>query len=301
LGHGTTLVTEKNNRNDRDRFLAFAFATADLLVELSPDGELMQFVAGACQTILNYKPKDLIDRRVVDVISVSDRPRLHSALRSIKAGRRMQPLRVQFLNRDGKPIDAVVAGFRMPDGDETKASIHLSANFPRGNQISFVGSMGDDRSSEFVDMEDMIALATGDTTASEGLALTLLDLDGLSDIDDPEATAEITDSLMNLLQSGEVGSKAIGKLGEDRFSVLHPEWMKADDLRAKVTKTVQASHPAAAKIQATTKAVDLDQDNLSKSDAQRALQYAMEQFAQAESAEDFDIDSLYESVTEPVR
>ncbi|HCI47564.1 MAG TPA: hypothetical protein DFI00_09740 [Rhodospirillaceae bacterium] len=258
----------------------------------------MQFVAGACQTILNYKPKDLVDRRLVDVIAVSDRPRLHSAIRSIKAGRRMQPMKLQFLNRDGKTIDAMIAGFRMPDGDETKAAIHLSANFPRGNQISFVGSLGDDRGSDFVDMKDMIALATGETTASEGLSLTLLDLDGLSDIDDPEASAEITDSLLNLLQSDQVGSKAIGKLGDDRFGVLHPEWMKADDLKSKVTSTVQASHPAAANIKATTKAVDLDQDNLSKSDAQRALQYAMEQFAQAETAEEFDIDSLYESVTE---
>ncbi len=291
-------MTDHNSRNDRDRFLAFAFATADLLIELTPDGEHMQFVAGACQTILNYKPKDLVDRRLVDVIAVSDRPRLHSAIRSIKAGRRMQPMKLQFLNRDGKTIDAMIAGFRMPDGDETKAAIHLSANFPRGNQISFVGSLGDDRGADFVDMKDMIALATGETTASEGLSLTLLDLDGLSDIDDPEASAEITDSLLNLLQSDQVGSKAIGKLGDDRFGVLHPEWMKADDLKNKVTSTVQASHPAAANIKATTKAVDLDQDNLSKSDAQRALQYAMEQFAQAETAEEFDIDSLYESVTE---
>ena len=85
-------MTDHNSRNDRDRFLAFAFATADLLIELTPDGEHMQFVAGACQTILNYKPKDLVDRRLVDVIAVSDRPRLHSAIRSIKAGRRMQPM-----------------------------------------------------------------------------------------------------------------------------------------------------------------------------------------------------------------
>ncbi|MEO0393113.1 MAG: EAL domain-containing protein [Pseudomonadota bacterium] len=290
-------MTEKINRTDRDRFLAFAFATADLLIEIDADGELMKFVAGACQTILNYKPKELVDRRVVDVIAVSDRPRVHSALRSIKAGRRMQPLRIQFLNREGKPVDAVLAGFRMPDSDDS-ASIHVSANFPRGNQISFVGSLGDDRGAEFVSMEDMIALATGESVASEGLSMTLLDLDGLSDIDDPEASAEITDNLLTLLQSGEVGSKAIGKLGEDRFGVLHPEWLKAEDLTSKVNKTVKASHPAAANIETKTKAIELEQDDLSKSDAQRALQYAMEQFASAENTEEFELDSLYESVAE---
>jgi EAL domain-containing protein (putative c-di-GMP-specific phosphodiesterase class I) len=177
-------------------------------------------------------------------------------------------------------------------------SIHMSANVPRGNQISFVGSLGNDRGTEFVSMDDMIALATGETAASEGLSLTLLDLDGLSDIEDPEASAEITDNLLTLLQSSEVSSKAIGKLGEDRFGVLHPDWMKPEDLKKKVTQTVQASHPAAAKITAKTKVIDLDQENLSKSDAKRALQYAMEQFAQAEDTEGFDIDSLYESVAE---
>ena len=257
----------------------------------------MQFVAGACQTILNYKPKELVDRRLVDLIAVPDRPRVHSALRSMRAGRRMQPLRLQFLNRDGKPVDAVLAGFRMPDGDE-KASIHVSANFPRGNQISFVGAMGHDRGDEFVSMDDMIALATGDSVASDGLSLTLLDLDGLSDIDDPEASAEITDSLITLLQSGEVGSKAIGKLGEDRFGVLHPEWVKPDELTSKVNKTVKAAHPAAANIQTKTKAIELEQDDLSKADSQRALQYAMEQFASADNTDDFELDSLYESVAE---
>ena len=43
---------------------------------------------------------------------------------------------------------------------------------------------------------------------------------------------------------GEV--QLIGKLGEDRFGVLHPEWLKAEDLTSKVNKTVKASHPAAA-------------------------------------------------------
>lgn len=278
--------------------MAFAFATADLLIELSPDGETILFVAGASQTLLDYKPRDLVDRRLSEIVAISDRPRVHSAIRTIRAGRRMQPLRIQFLNRHGKTIDAVLAGFRMPDGDEGVMPIHISANFPRGNQISFVGSLGNDRGSDFVSMDDMIALATGDTTASEGLSLTLLDLDGLSDLDDPEVSAEVTDNLLNLLQSSEIGSKAIGKLGEDRFGVLHPEWMKSDDLKNKVTQTVQATHPAAAKIAAKTKVIDLEQDKLSKSDAKRALQYAMEQFSQAENTDSFDIDSLYESVAE---
>ncbi|MEM6903046.1 MAG: EAL domain-containing protein, partial [Pseudomonadota bacterium] len=42
----------------------------------------------------------------------------------------------------------------------------------------------------------------------------------------------------------------------------------------------------------------LEHEKLSKSDAQRALQFALEQFAQADCSDEFDIDSLYESVTE---
>lgn len=285
-------------KEDRDRFLAFAFATADVLIELSANGETVTFVAGAIQTILNYKPKELINRRLMDLIVAADRPKVISALRTIKGGRRMQPIKLQFLNRETKPMDAVLAGFRMPDVDEESSPIYLTVNFPRGNQISFAGAFGHSNDSEFLSMDDMIALATGETGASDGLSLTLLDLDGLSDISNPDATASITDNLLGFLQSNDVGSKAISKFGEDRFGVLHPDWVKPDELRSKVTEVVQNAHPEASKIVTKTREIDLEQEKMSRADAKRALQYAMEQFAQAKNTDDFDIDSLYESVAE---
>lgn len=285
-------------KEDRDRFLAFAFATADVLIELSANGEVVTFVAGAVQTILSYKPAELVNRRLMDLVAAADRPRIISALRTIKGGRRMQPIKVQFLNRESKLMDAVLAGFRMPDVDEASAPIYVTVNFPRGNQISFAGAFGRTNDNDFLSMDDMIALATGDSGASEGLSLTLLDLDGFSDVSNPEASASITDNLLGFLQSKDVGSRAISKLGDDRFGVLHPEWVKADDLRSQVTNVVQSAHPDAKKIVAKTREIDLEQEKLSRADAKRALQYAMEQFAQAKDTDDFDIDSLYESVTE---
>jgi PAS domain S-box-containing protein len=285
-------------REDRDRFLAFAFATADVLIELAANGETVTFVAGALQSILDYKPKELINRRLMDLVAPADRPRVLSAIRSIKGGRRMQPMKLQFLNREGKVMDAVLAGFRMPDADEQSTPIFITVNFPHGNRISFAGAFGRGSNGDFVSMDDMIALATGDSSASEGLSLTLLDLDGLSDITNADASAAITDNLLGFLQSSEIGSRAIGKLGDDRYGVLHPDWMKPDDLRSRVTNVVQNAHPDAKKIVTKTKGIDLDQEKLSRADAKRALQYAMEQFSHAQNTDDFDLDSLYESVHE---
>ena len=291
-------MSRQQLREDRDRFLAFAFATADVLIESTANGETVTFVAGALQTILNYKPKELINRRLMDLVAPADRPRVLSALRAIKGGRRMQPIKLNFLNRQGKAMDAVLAGFRMPDADEESTPIYVTINFPRGNQISFAGAFGRTNDGDFVSMDDMIALATGEGGASEGLSLTLLHLDGFSDITNPDASASVTDNLLGFLQSKEVGSRAIGKLGDDRFGVLHPDWMKADDLRKQVTEVVQRAHPDAGKIVAKTKGIDLEQEKLSRADAKRALQYAMEQFSHARNTDDFDIESLYESVTE---
>ncbi len=56
----------------RDRFVAFAFCWADILIELDPQ-QRISFAVGATKALLGLGPEGLIGRNFMDVVSPKDR------------------------------------------------------------------------------------------------------------------------------------------------------------------------------------------------------------------------------------
>src|SRR3954471_18656913 len=90
-----TLTTQA--RAERDRFVAFAFAAADLLVEVDAAGKIL-FAAGALKSLTGQGADRLIGRPFSDMLSVQDRPLAKLLLRSIKSGGRMSPMAVRLVD-----------------------------------------------------------------------------------------------------------------------------------------------------------------------------------------------------------
>ena len=66
------LVTGDAMRVDRDRYVAFAFAGADILLELDVDAAVL-FSAGAL-SLIGAKTGELAGRPVLDLVADQDRP-----------------------------------------------------------------------------------------------------------------------------------------------------------------------------------------------------------------------------------
>lgn len=75
----------------RDRYLAFAFAGSDMLVETTAAGTIT-FAAGAFQARLNVAPEYFVGRRIADMIAPSDRGQLGVALSTITSRGRIIPM-----------------------------------------------------------------------------------------------------------------------------------------------------------------------------------------------------------------
>jgi hypothetical protein len=58
--------------DDRERFVTFAFAAADLLVEATADG-LVTFAAGAFRSRLGWEPAALVGQPAATVVAAEDR------------------------------------------------------------------------------------------------------------------------------------------------------------------------------------------------------------------------------------
>ncbi len=77
-------------RSERDRFVAFAFASADLLIEFD-SSEAVSFVAGATEGLLGKTPVQLAGMPFDTLISPEARPVVRQLVRDMAEGRRADP------------------------------------------------------------------------------------------------------------------------------------------------------------------------------------------------------------------
>src|SRR5471032_334442 len=89
-------------RSQRDRFVGFAFAAADLLVEVAIDGRIA-FVAGAAQHLYGSASENLLGTSFYDLICPVDRAIARALVGSLARGGRFVPV-VLRLARDNAPV-----------------------------------------------------------------------------------------------------------------------------------------------------------------------------------------------------
>ena len=99
--HGVTAVRPSPDdataiRADRDRFVAFAFSAADILLELD-SSHVIRYAAGAVTALLGVSPADLDGRPLLSLAPAQARPVLGELLLAIHDGRRL-PIRCSQWN-----------------------------------------------------------------------------------------------------------------------------------------------------------------------------------------------------------
>jgi EAL domain-containing protein (putative c-di-GMP-specific phosphodiesterase class I) len=96
---------------ERERYVAFAFAAADLLVELDPDGRVT-FAAGAFEARLGCPPEAVVGRAGSDLLAPEDRAAFATALASLPARGRLAPTAFHLANPARSAF--AVAGLHLP-------------------------------------------------------------------------------------------------------------------------------------------------------------------------------------------
>jgi EAL domain-containing protein (putative c-di-GMP-specific phosphodiesterase class I) len=80
---------------ERERFVAFAFAAADLLLEVGLDGRI-RFAAGAARARLGCTPEELVGAAAVDLIAGPDRAAFALAMALLPSRGRLAPTRFRL-------------------------------------------------------------------------------------------------------------------------------------------------------------------------------------------------------------
>ncbi|CAO3354914.1 EAL domain-containing protein [Azospirillum melinis] len=278
---------------DRDRFVGFAFAAADLLIESDPQGNIL-FSAGARCRLTKGEVGGLVGSNLMEVVAPGDRKYVHVLFDRIREKARIKPSRVMFQAFDGQQFPALLGGCRL---DSCPGSLFLTVLLTapaRGNGGSGAVTTAQ---GELLDQCGFAGILEEriHTARERGLeqGLTLLLVEGLQAMVDsmPEgAAAEVREGIDAYLRGISADGDSAGQLTGDRYGIVHAADIDGREVQGHIAQIIEAAGGALpGGIRSWT--LDMADDRLDATDAARALVYTVQAFASAQGGE-FTISSL---------
>lgn len=250
------------------RLLGFAFASADLLLEISPDGKIV-FAIGASEALSGSAETALVGRAWRDFIDSRDRMMMEALMAGLKDGSRGGPIVVTLAGaKDGQERAASLSAFRMP-GSAGAVSCAFSRAAPKSTH-----DLHDKASFEAV------TAALFETAKSTGLELelALVEMGGLAALRrlmSPAQLAELEQRLTGALRSQSHGGGAAADLGADRYALVR---QKGDPIEQMVQRLVKiVAQDSAQAVNAVGRTIPLNGD-APASQVARAIRYSLEGF-----------------------
>jgi PAS domain S-box-containing protein len=283
-------------RSERDRFVAFAFAAADLLIELDAAFRI-RFVSGAASALTGRSSAELVGSSFFDLVAPAERPMTRAFLTSLAVGGRLTPSAVRLAQ--GRVHSVVLGGCRLPAEEE---QYHLSLSIPVPALPVEIEATGTEPSG-LLDKDAFTQLAAETVKSQQPYTVTLLDVAGLEKLRarvSGELAAGLVNGIGRQLQARSVKGASAGRLGDGRFGLLHEGAVDLKALVQQITNFSKSIDPEGEGVGVSGMTVAPPQQNgLGEDDAARVLVYAVNRFA--DSGADFTASTLATGVTEFIR
>ena len=268
----------------RDLYVAFAFAAADLLLEVEADGTIC-FAVGAAMSLTARPARTLTGMQLDALFKPADIPRVQRALQRIDRGERLRHLLLHTLTEDGSPVKPVAfSGYRHPHRPQARlvALTHATAlEVPDDCRDPQTGVLEKD---EFSDLARRMLSEACAGEDGEHYRLSLLEIPQAEQVRQEVGAVAADDFLSQLggtLKAYSVGGDAVGDLGHNRYGIIHAPNVEGTSLEQTINDLLGKFLPkeSFAPIQVTS--LSLDEESISAEEAANALLYTLNSFSQA--------------------
>lgn len=283
-------------RRERDRYVAFAFAASDLLIETKVDGKIIN-ATGAAQALFGITTDCLVGRSILHFIISTDRPLARRRLQQVRANYRMDPVVVSVARGDGTATPALLGACYLPSHDD---SVFLTLGLLPSQRP--LADCDHDAATGLLSAESLAATAQRLVAeGSEPQQLKLVRLDGLSG-----TIGQLPEDQIHLLmqevggaiRAASVGGDVIGRLDDDTFGIMTSaaRGSQGDSaLAADLSRAIREAGIPDGRIESSIARIDLDLGGLSGKDAGHALAYAIDSLVKSLRG-DVDIAQLQEGL-----
>jgi EAL domain-containing protein (putative c-di-GMP-specific phosphodiesterase class I) len=263
-------------RRARDRFIGFAFAGGDLLMETDLAGKI-GYVAGAAQTITGRGDDKLLGQSFDELVLPGLAGLVRAFLSALGRGERVAPCRIGFQGVGGHWI--VLSGYR---SDQRPDVLQLSLRVDLAEAAAPHPVLKAEMFKEQL-LDKLQAPASKAT-------LTMLDLSELE-----SWSAEAAESCRREIKAslGGLGDddSTTGWLADDVIGIVQDEALDLGILEEAIRTHSRIADPRGVGLNPKAAALSMDTGGLKAGDAAQAMLYAINRFAETKG-EGFDIHSL---------
>lgn len=277
----------KDMRAERDRFVAFAFSAADLMLEVAADGQII-FATGAARLIAGRDSAALVGQNFAALIEESDRHFVFNLLAGLTIGARIEPVTIRLLNLEGKPgALCVLGGCCLP---RQEGRYYLTLSNARLPQAEAALQNKRDYQTGLLTTEDFESRAGERLKLARDLGsevkLTLVEIVGLKELVEnlpPEDSQVLMGDVGALIRAKSIGGDTAGHIDPEKYGVLHAAPLDQDVVAEQVRNLIRQSNTEAAKaadaLGVRSATLDLQARGMSDEDAASAMAFAVERFA----------------------
>jgi len=257
---------------DSYRLLGFAFASADLLVEIDADGRIA-FAIGASEALSGSRETSLVGRLWADFIDPVDRAMLAALFDGLDDGTRGGPVVLNLAAAsDGVERAVALSACRLP---QNKSAVSCALTRAARPPLGAFGGLHDKAGFEKV---TATLYETAKSTGVE-LELALVEMNGLSAARramSPDAAKDAERRMAGLLRAHSHGGGAAADLGADRYALVRRRSGENVDTLVQRMVRLLGLGPQH-QVQAAAAAVSLSGE-ASATQALRAIRYSLDNF-----------------------
>lgn len=275
-------------RQQRDRFIAFAFAGADLLLEMDLE-DTVDYSAGAGEALYGVADRDLVGKKLESFILPRDRKKFSEALQRLQNTGRLDHTPLSVMGSSGAVSRMRMAGIRLPQ-------------FPNGYHLvmSRVPPMvvTDERgeADPKVDFVEMVRQRLNEANRlGQDYMLTLFDLSKTNfGKSEPATIQTFFATLHHELQEVSIGKLSAGHLNSRTIGLVHDQSVTPQAMRRKISEVAGkfGGKMEGASLSLRGASLEMDDSSMSEEDIGKALTYIINNFVR-DSAQ-FTLKSLAE-------
>ncbi len=288
--------TNSSLKHERDRFLAFAFCRADLLIELSDKHEIV-FVSGATQSIFGCPIEQLIGVSLSELILPQEQPVLENLLAGMVGGSRPEPIDLIFKKKEGALRPLSITGYYVQDLEN---HYFLSCKTP---SIIKATNAHPDRAAGGAIVHDRISFGEAVT---EHLAthpedkLTFIELENYDEFAKnlkKEAQQELSVTINSYLRASSSEANSAASFGNGKYGLISRPDLDIEKLSDEISRQVKAADPTGVGLKVEQASIALADSGISGGNAAQALSFMIQQFAQ-DQTDTFSLEELAHSLPE---
>ncbi|MBP2302486.1 EAL domain-containing protein [Azospirillum picis] len=276
--------------SDVARFLGFAFANADVLIEVDAQG-VITFAAGALQNLLGTTDAELIGHSIERVLATGDRGLVRRLLRTAGSNRRLETWGVTLTGG----VAAMLSGYRL--GLSPNVQLTLTRSESQGKETAQPNRDAEtglvDADAFQAELGERFGVDVGDAPPK----LTLIKIADFGEVKSrlgSEMTLRLLSEVGALLRMHAADDTLATRLGEDRFGLVHGKGVDANTLAGEIAIAATGLSPDALPVHAQNLTLDMSAPGLSREDAGRVLMFTVKSFA--EETASLDITTMHDAV-----